>query len=313
MSEKRTAGGNAEKTMYIEDYLDKKLYFQLRERGIKYRYIQQVQNDIKNRMYSLLSVWSNKKKREAILLLAREEANYYIPKANDDVRAFVVTTIRNSMLEIAASDSCMQFKMSEPLSNEDIQQITQEAILFFDGINFEILEQELDTDFTDVYEEAIKKYPLAWKVIFELANMETQETVCDFRPSENEMDRDTVIEVTSPQTVICDGYTLEFDDYLKQVIGEVISGMADIYYSDCFKMISRNFEKVLHVLQILLENDCVVCTSNYYISTKCLSKRSKLVRAAHTEKDAITKQSNLSGTTGKLREVLSNMIDITQD
>lgn len=299
--------------MYIEDYLDKKLYFQLRERGIKYQYIQKVQNDIKNRMYSLLSVWGNKKKREGILLLAREEANYYMPKANDDVRAFVVTTIRNSMLEIAASDSCMQFRMSEPLSNEDIQRITQEAIRFFDGINFEILEQELDTDFTDVYEEAIQKYPLAWKVIFELANMETQETDCDFKIPENEMDRDTPTEVTSTQTVICDGYTLEFDDYLKQVIGEVISGMVDIYYSDCFKMISRNYEKVLHVLQILLENDCVVCTSNYYISTKCLSKRSKLARAAHTEKDAINKLSNLSGTTGKLREVLSNMIDVTQD
>lgn len=123
--------------MYIEDYLDKRLYFQLRERDIKYRYIQQVQNDIKNRMYSLLSVWGNKKKRE--------------------------------------------------------------AIRFFDSINFEILEQELDTDFTDVYEEAIKKYPLAWKAIFELANMETQETVCDFRLPENEMDRETEIEVTSTQ------------------------------------------------------------------------------------------------------------------
>lgn len=302
-----------EKPMYIEDYLDKKLYFQLRERNIKYRYIQQVQNDIKNRMYSLLSVWGNEKKREGILLLAREEANYYIPKANDDVRAFVVTTIRNSMLEIAASNSCMQFNMSEPLSNEEIQRITQEAIRFFDCISFEILEQELDTDFTDVYEEAIKKYPLAWKAIFELANMETQETDCDFRFPENDMDRDRTIKVTAAQTVICDGYTLEFDDYLKQVIGEVISGKVNIFYSDCFKMISRNFEKVLHVLQILLENDCVVCTSNYYISTKCLSKRSKLVRASHTEKDAINNISNLCGTTGKLREALSDMIDVTQD
>lgn len=30
------------------------------------------------------------------------------------------------------------------------------------------------------------------------------------------LDRDMAIEVTSTQTLICDGYTLEFDDYLKQ-------------------------------------------------------------------------------------------------
>lgn len=299
--------------MYIEDYLDKILYFQLREMNIKYRYIKQIQNDIKDRMFSLLSVWGDGGKRNGILLMAREEADYYLPKGKDDVRAFVVTTIRNSMLEIAASNSCTQFKLSEPLSNEEIQRITQEAVKYFDCIDFSVLDKEIDGNFTDVYKAAIRKYPLAWNVIYELANMEMQETDCDFALPEKGIDRKTDMEEMKIKTVVSDGYTLEFDDYLKQVIGEVISGQVDLFFSDCFKMISRNFEKVLHVLQILLENDCVICTSNFYISTKHLSKRSKPVRASHTEKDVMDNISNLHGTAGKLREALSGMVNTAQD
>lgn len=301
--------------MYMEDYLNKVLYFQLRERNIKYRYIQQIQKDIKNRMCSLLSVWQDQKKRNGILLFAREEADFYIPQAKNDIRAFVVTTIRNSMLEIGASDNCAQFKMTEPFSDEEIQLITKEAVSYFDSVDFEVFIQELDDCFIDVYKEAIDKYPLAWEAVFTLANMDVQEMNCSFLPEEIKIHE--VMEEgeakTSMNIVINDGYVLELDDELKQVIGEVISGHVDIFYSDCFKMISRNFEKVLHVLQILLENHCEVCTSNFYISNHLLSKRSKLLRASHTIKDAIKKQSNLEGTTGKLKETLYHMIEGVQE
>lgn len=75
--------------------------------------------------------------------------------------------------------------------------------------------------------------------------------------------------------VICDGYSLEFDDNLKEELGNVMSGRLDILYVDCFKGLSRNFEKVLHVLQIILQSGKAFVTCNYYISNGRIEKRRK--------------------------------------
>ncbi len=56
------------------------------------------------------------------------------------------------------------------------------------------------------------------------------------------------------KTVVCDGYSLEFDDTLKELLGYVRTGKMNIFYVDCFKGLSRNFEKFLHVLQLVLQS-----------------------------------------------------------
>ena len=85
------------------------------------------------------------------------------------------------------------------------------------------------------------------------------------------------------QKVICDGFTLEFDEYLEETIREVVGGKQDAFYVDSFKALSRNFEKVLHVIQILLESDRAFVTCNYYISNGYLEKGKKFC-ARHTMK-----------------------------
>ena len=65
-----------------------------------------------------------------------EEALFYEPIAADDVRRFVVAAIRNSMLEVAASVNCNQFKMQEPLSDEKNKKYNSRCNLLFQTMQF---------------------------------------------------------------------------------------------------------------------------------------------------------------------------------
>lgn len=146
--------------MGIQEYLCDLLDNQLRD--IKYRFREQIVNDIRNRMCSLLSRWDWEDFRRTVLFVTDEEALFYEPIAEDDVRRFVAATIRNSMLEVAASVNCNQFKMQEPLSDEKIKSITTAAICYFKQCDFKTLQNETgNLEYVDVYEEAIRKYPLA--------------------------------------------------------------------------------------------------------------------------------------------------------
>ena len=111
--------------MGIQEYLYDLSINQLK--NIKYRYRTLILDDIKNRMCSLLSRWQQGDFRKTVLFVTDEEALFYEPIAEDDVRRFVVATIRNSMIEVAASVNFNHFKMPEPLSDEKIKNITMDA------------------------------------------------------------------------------------------------------------------------------------------------------------------------------------------
>jgi len=294
--------------MGIQEYLSDLLNNQLRD--IKFRYREQIVNDIQNRMCSLLTRWEQEDFRRTVLFVTDEEAVFYEPIAADDVRRFVVATVRNSMLEVAASINCKQFKMQEPLSNETIKSITSNAISYFKQCKFEILQNEAENlKHVDVYGEAIPKYPLAWTVLKRAAL--SSDTVDVFEKmyevnygnEEDEFLENKCIEV------ICDGYSLEFDDYLKEELGNVMSGRLDIFYVDCFKGLSRNFEKVLHVLQIILQSGKAFVTCNYYISNGRIEKRRKILRAFHCQKDMFDNVRNLNGLPAFFKSVLREMVE----
>ena len=128
-------------------------------------------------MCSLQSRWEQKGFRRTILFVTDEKALFYEPAASDDVRRFVVATIRNSMLEVAASVNCSQFKMQEFLSDQKIKGITSDAICYFRQCKFETLRDEAENlEDTDVYGEAIQKYPLAWTVLKRAASVDNGKT-----------------------------------------------------------------------------------------------------------------------------------------
>lgn len=217
---------------------------------------------------------------------------FYEPDALDEVREFVVATVRNSMLEMAASDNCNLFKMQEPLSNNKIKELTSYAITYFKQCKFELLQEEVkNMEFWNVFEDTIAKYPLAWDVLKKAALMEGK--ILEFEEIHIIDSYDENInskhEVSEFKTVVCNGYSLEFDDYLKEKLEELASGIADVFYVDSFKMLSRNFEKVLHVLQIVFEAGGSFVTCNYYIRNGYIEKRRRILKAAHDERDVVKK------------------------
>lgn len=294
--------------MIVDKYLNEVLFFQLKSAGIKYRYITQIQNDIRDRMLSLISFWNMEEIRKGLLLFSMEEARFYSPGGREDTREFVVTTIRNSMLEIAASDNCDKIKLNQALSDAQIRDITERAIVFFNKYEkIQLVDECEGMEFNDIYGIAIEKYPLAWKIIKRLANMSENNESFHIMDKKKSITQSSMLEKMIMSEAICDGFTLEFDEALKQAIGEVIAGKVDVFFSGCFKMISRNFEKVLHVLEILLENNKIIITLNYYISNVHLEKRKPLIRAAHSIREVIQNIQNLNGLPPKLKEYLENM------
>ena len=293
--------------MGIEEYLYNVLGNQLGE--IKYRYRERILNEIKNRMCSLLSRWNQEDFRRTILFVTDEEALFYEPAAPKDVKRFVVAAIRNSMLEVAASVNCNELKMREPLSDEKIRIITSSAICYFKECQFETLQEEArNLRYIDVYGEAIQKYPLAWTVLKRAAAANNSEEEFEKIQGANQRNIGEDFGINTCKTAICDGYSLEFDDYLKETLGDVVSGRAEIFYVDSFKGLTRNFEKILHVLQIVLQHENAFVTCNYYISNGRIEKRKKILRAFHSEKDMFDNMRNINGLPTFFRDVLLNMM-----
>lgn len=79
-------------------------------------------------------------------------------------------------------------------------------------------------------------------------------------------------------------------------------------------MLSRNFEKVLHILQIILENDRAFVTCNYYMRNGVIEKRKKLLRAAHNAgEDLFHNIRNRKGTPARLKMALQSMTEGTEE
>ena len=291
--------------MMIQKYLDSLLNEGLEE--VRFRFRQRIAEDIKNRLCSLLARWEEEEYRETILFTTKEEALFYEPYAEKGIRELVVAGIRNSMLEVAASVNCKDFKMPEPLSDKKIRELTAEAIRYFSDCELRALIQEAqNTVYEDVYEAAKCKYPLAWTVLSKIALLEASEWGFDKIQEEKKRVLTEEEMRTEPkiQKVICDGFTLEFDEYLEETIREVVGGKQDAFYVDSFKALSRNIEKVLHVIQILLESDRAFVTCNYYISNGYLEKRKKILRAAHNEKEMFMNTRITGRTPKKIKEFL---------
>lgn len=294
----------------LDAFLDQVLYTRLREVNMPYRFIRQIQDDIKCRMLSCLAYWNEIEIRNTILFLSLEEALFYEPQnVQDNIREFVVTTIRNSMLEIPMSDDCHFVKIPEPISSAQVKKITTDAIQYFDKYDMSDLAKKADTisEEKNIYMQAKKKYPLAWDVLYELANLQKEKMKIDRSSDRTHTEKFVQNSNDKIKTTVCNGFTLEFDEALQEIIGEVLADKLNCFYTDCFKMVSRNFEKVLHVLQIILEHEKIFCTCNYYISTQYLEKRSKILRAAHNSEDAV-KNLNHKGAPEKIRECIDDMM-----
>lgn len=251
---------------------------------------QKILEGIQTQIYSIIELWNDKETRNGILLFSMELAKFYEPEANIYHKAFVVSAIRNSLLETAGSDFYEQSGFERQLKDEEIRQITSSAIRYFKRFPFEqaCLEIQKSKCFNS-YLESIQKYPLAWEVVKTMANLKSMDFY--FEPIVVAKNKMLTIFPSNPILsnkdgyVVEDGFTISYNLVLCQSLEEAVAHPEIGFFTDSFKFLSRNFEKVLKTMQYLLERNSRFVTFNYYFSNGYISQRKNLLKPSHSTKE----------------------------
>ena len=77
------------------------------------------------------------------------------------------------------------------------------------------------------------------------------------------------------------GLSLMIDPDLGAILQEVAQDRVDCFFSHNFKLITRNLDKLLSILEFVLACGKPVVTINYYLSNGLVLRRRRLWRPAH--------------------------------
>lgn len=91
------------------------------------------------------------------------------------------------------------------------------------------------------------------------------------------------------------GYSTMWDPQLLEVLRSLSPSSRSIFVVESLKSATRNFEKLLDILEFLLTHDLKFASTNFYIENGHVERRIKPLRAGHTSKEI---QKNLSQTAG---------------
>lgn len=307
----------------IEKYLENVLESRLREFKIEEEYIKKIKENIQIQIYSLIWHWNDTKFRKAILVVGMEEGFFYEPEADIDVKNFVVVTIRNSYIENIFSDECQTMGLEKPINENLIKVITKEAIEYFKDIDFKEISKQISQlkIEEDIYENIIKQFPLAWEALIQLGNCMGKKVIYTKKIKKEKImtnnlnkmyvnsENVTNKNLKEVKSGISEELSLELVNLLKDMIKDKIG----ILYVDCFKMLTRNFKKLLFVIEVLLENEGALLTSNYLITNSYIGKRTNLLRAAHTTREVTRKIENkefFCGLSKTHKEILEKYVNI---
>jgi len=95
-----------------------------------------------------------------------------------------------------------------------------------------------------------------------------------------------------------------FNDSLCQLLKGILDKESHIFVIDSFKMLTRNFEKLMKVLEFVLTHNAIFLTSNYLLSNNYVSRRKDLLRASHNFEEFYDKIKYLPDISGKYNAVL---------
>lgn len=298
----------------VDQYLNDILAPTLRKHGASENYVIETLNVVGNQMYSLLKCWNNVSVRKALLLLGAEEGLFYDPPSKKDVRYFVVVTIRNSPLERIQSDSYLTTGAHEAISNADVKSITSAAIRYFNSLDFGALSSEAQTHpCKNVYLELLENHPATAMALQKLAAGSAKQV--DYPPvivqkpfelpalvqTETEGDKSTGVRSS---LVTYDGFAADIEPELRKMLTIITDSSDRVFLTPSFKSISRNPKYLFDVIEFLLTHECIFVTPNYLIENGHLEKRVNLLRACHTDLDALKNYQQLSQLCPKHRMVI---------
>lgn len=292
-----------------ERYLSNVLTPHLESLGVRPHAAKIVAADIGQRLDSLLARWSDTTFRATVLLPSSEEATFYEPlDAPIEIRALVAATVRNSLLEDlnATRGSHPKLKpFAGMIGDARIPEITGAAIRYFASVDPASLTAAAPED--DVFGHLEERYPRAWAAISELATMPEKE-------SESPRLREVPADYIAPNpamsmSVSGNGIAPWIDAELATQLQRVLES-SEPFFSDSFKMVSRNPEKLFWVIEFLLQHGKTFFTFNYFISPTYLARREPLLRPARgvetlSPADVVEKLENPTGLTAHHRAALA--------
>lgn len=299
----------------VDYYLKNVLTPKLNAFGVSDGYISKVCKTVEMQMESALINWKNARFRKTLMLLVSEEAKFYKPDTNIEVKSFVALTLRNSPFESLQSDNYRQTGLTKWLNEENIKEVTSEAIKYFKKCELEYMAGEVPEIRDDFYYNLSREFPVAWKALSELANCEGN--ACVYEPmGKKSFGDDNIVSDGAEKAVkaVKDGYDSVMDESLSRLL-ESVGRQGSAFYADCFKMVSRHPKIVLSAIEYLLAHGCPFVTCNYYITDGYCEKREKILRAASSRKDSRDAEEHLKNYEGisdihrKAMELVSGVLE----
>lgn len=269
----------------VEVYLDITLSRQLHGFGVDSAFVERIINTVREQIVSCVYHWDDVRFRRALLVIGSEESHAYRPHASDDIRNFVVVTIRNSDFERIASDNCASAGLAQTLNSADIKSVTSAAIAYFSKQSFPAMAREIALPDFDKYGSLAEKYPIAWRALWELAKMKSQ--VVEYEPVNSAKIDISIIpprgEVrvagsVKASYIVDDGFSFSLDHKLAALLRRCARNQ-DPFLVDSFKACTRNIEKLLIIIEYLLQNETEFVTSNYMLANGYIERRLNLLKA----------------------------------
>ncbi|MGO4108964.1 hypothetical protein [Paenibacillus sp. YAF4_2] len=239
-------------------------------------------------MFSIIPKWNDEEYCRTILFHGLEEAQFYLPDSDIRIRSLVVVAIRNSLLEDAASTTSAALSLGlrrVSVSDEQIKLITSDAINFFSTYNLSVEALKLNEPDENLFIQLESIYPLAWSAMRHLSQCSNYMSFNNTNGSKTKSN----IDINSTQSELFvevqSGIDPKMNTVLVQILKRISDGQQPFFFSDSFKMITRNHDKLYKVLESVLASNVPVVTINYYISNGYVARRSDLLKPAHSEKD----------------------------
>ena len=301
----------------IEQYLNNILRTQLDIFGTNKSFAEHIINTAREQILSCIFHWNDEVFRKTLLIIGSEESAFYKPYALDDIRSFVVVTIRNSEIECLQSENFSMAGLLRKIDDSDVRTITSSAVKYFSNVDFVALQKDIEAPAVDKYGSLSQKYPVSWNALTNLANSKKQvgdygSTPVLIKPSLEILptikETKTIGRSSNASSIsvalVSDGFSFSIDPQLKSMLEYCVKNEQP-FLVDTFKGLTRNIEKLLLVMEYLLCRNTEFVTSNYYLLNGHTERRMKLLRAGRSYDAGFKNWKQTAGLGARHKAVLS--------
>jgi hypothetical protein len=283
----------------IEGYLANTLAKQLADFGVNGMFIERITNSVREQILSCVYHWNDEGFRKALLIVGSEEGAFYQPRADNDIRNFVVVTIRNSEIESTQSSNFPVAGLDRSIADDGVKMITSAAIEYFSKVDLSGLQRRMAPLKEDMYYDLSKKHPISWQALTKLSAMNSKaaryKKVAVLSVSDiSAMPVDNGVPAKAGGAVVSDALSFSLDPKLQSILKYCASG-GHPFIIDSFKFLTRNIRKLLIIMEYLLGNGAPFVTCNYYIENGYIEKRPKILKAGHSYEDALRNMRQTAG------------------